>query len=357
MRVFHCDHCGHLLFFENTQCLQCERLVAYLPDLGLVGSLDQNDDDTWRSPLAAAEGRLYRLCRNYRDQRVCNWAIAAGDRALCDSCELTRVIPDLSREGATQSWYRLEVAKRRLLYTLFGLGLFPGGGDAGAALRFDFKSDEPGAQVLTGYASGVITINVVESDDAERERRRVSLNEPYRTLLGHMRHESGHYYWERLIRDTPFREPFRARFGDDTRDYAGALAAYHASGPPADWADAFISAYATAHPLEDWAETWAHYLHMVDTLETAGACGFSLSPRRGDEPSLPRVPAALTAQPSFDLLMDSWIPLTYALNNLTRGLGLPDAYPFVLSSPAVDKLRFVHDVVQQQGAAAAGDGP
>ena len=365
MKVFHCDHCGHLLFFENTHCVRCGQLVAYLPDLAIVGSLDENagqdsdqntapaDDSarTWRSPLKAAAGRTYRLCRNYAQEQVCNWAVLAEDpNPLCISCRLTRVIPDLERSENRHAWYRLEVAKRRLIFTLLQLRLpiVSRDDDPDHGLAFEFKADAAdGNPVLTGHATGVITINIAEADDAERERRRRSLHEPYRALAGHLRHESGHYYWDRLIGDRGAFDEFRQAFGDERVDYNAALQAYYAEGAPADWQDRFISAYASAHPLEDWAETWTHYLHMVDTVETAAACGISLQPRRADEPSLRRVPPFVVSQDTpFEQLIDSWFPVTYALNELNRGLGLTDPYPFVWSAAAIDKLRYVHEIVR-----------
>jgi hypothetical protein len=357
MKVFHCDHCGHLLFFENTQCVRCGQLVAYLPDLAIVGSLDSNNDHagdypgTWRSPLAAAAGRSYRLCRNYALEQVCNWAIPDGDpNPLCLSCRLTRVIPDLWTSERRQAWYRLEIAKRRLVFTLLRLRLpiISRDDDPEHGLAFEFKADEPsGDAVLTGHAGGLITINIAEADDVERERRRTSLHEPFRTLAGHFRHESGHYYWDRLIADRGALDGFRQAFGDERWDYGNALSSYYAQGPRADWQEQFISAYASAHPLEDWAETWAHYLHMVDTVETTAACGVSLQPRRSDEPSLSRVsPFVVSPDAPFEQLIDSWFPVTYLLNNLNRGMGLADAYPFVWSAPAIDKLRYVHEIVR-----------
>ena len=373
MKVFHCDHCGHLLFFENTQCLRCGRLAAFLPDLGLVGSLDavdstatatatdntENTDSnptnkqrTWVSPLTAATGRTYRLCRNYTQFQVCNWAVLSEDpNPLCVSCRLTRVVPDLTSDANRQAWYRLEVAKRRLIFTLLQLRLpiVDREEDPQNGLAFEFKADNPsGEAVMTGHANGLITVNIAEADDAERERRKASLHEPYRTLAGHMRHEVGHYYWDQLIALRNDHERFRATFGDERPDYGQALQNYYAAGPPSDWQNRFISAYSSAHPLEDWAETWAHYLHMVDTLETAAACGISLRPRRNDEPALPRVsPFVMSDDVAFDVLIDSWFPVTYMLNNLNRGMGLPDAYPFVWSARAVEKLRFVHELVQR----------
>jgi hypothetical protein len=355
MKVFHCDHCGHLLFFENTQCVKCGRRVAYLPDLGLAGSLDGDEAaNTWHSPLDAAAGRTYRLCENDRQQAVCNWALDAADpHLLCISCRLTRIIPDLTIADHRPAWYKLEAAKRRLLYTLIALGLpiVSRASDPDGGLAFEFKSD-----ALTGHATGVITVNLAEADDAERERRRTSLHEPYRTLVGHFRHEIGHYYWDRLIAGGGDLDGFRAAFGDERPDYGEALKAYYANGPAADWQARFISAYASAHPLEDWAETWAHYLHMVDTLETAAACGISLRPARPDEPTLRRVaPDALSDGAAFDRLIESWHPVTYALNNLNRGMGLVDAYPFVWSPPAMDKLRFVHEIVTEARTHAGTD--
>jgi hypothetical protein len=353
VKVFHCDHCGHLLFFENIACVSCGHRLAYLPDLALVGSLDEAGGDLWTSPLTSAAGQRYRLCHNYTAEAVCNWAVREDDdHPLCESCRLTLVIPDLSKPGHREAWYRLEVAKRRLVYTLLALGLPVRNrvDDPEQGLAFEFKADvdEPsGGPVLTGHADGVITINIAEADDAEREKRKRALHEPYRTLLGHVRHEVGHYYWDRLIAAGPLLETFREAFGDERADYGQALQTHYDQGPPADWPQRFVSSYASAHPWEDWAETWAHYLHMVDTLETAAACGLSLRPRRRDEPSLPTIPAEGLVAPDtpFGRLIESWFPLTYVLNNLNRGLGLPDGYPFVLPQPAIDKLRFVHDTV------------
>jgi hypothetical protein len=199
--------------------------------------------------------------------------------------------------------------------------------------------------VLSGHANGVITLNIAEADDAERERRRLALHEPYRTLVGHFRHESGHYYWDLLIREGASLGAFRDLFGDERSDYGQALQEHYTHGPAPDWQLRFVTAYASVHPWEDWAETWAHYLHMIDTLEMAAACGLLLRPGRPDEPALQPVTESVPGTPSFKDLIDRWFPLTYVLNNLNRGLGLPDGYPFVLSTPAVEKLQFVHEVI------------
>jgi hypothetical protein len=339
MKVFHCDHCEALVFFENVRCVACDHELAYLPDLEVVGSLNQ-------------AGGKYRKCKNYAENNVCNWAVPADDPdPLCRSCRLTRVIPDLGKPGNQQAWYKLEAAKRRLVYSLLRLGcpLKSKAEDPEHGLAFEFLEDPatPGApRVTTGHASGVVTLNVAEADDAEREKRRVALHEPYRTLLGHFRHEVGHYYWELLVQGSPRLERFRELFGDERKDYAHALKAHYENGPPVDWQERFVSAYAASHPWEDWAESWAHYLHTTDTLEIAAACGLSLRPRRADEPVLkePVVPSGQGTEP-FDRIIADWLSLTYVLNNLSRGLGQPDAYPFVLSPPAIEKLRFVHQTI------------
>ncbi|MBX9582035.1 MAG: putative zinc-binding peptidase [Gemmataceae bacterium] len=353
MKVFRCDHCRQLVFFENVRCVSCGHTLAFLPDLGVVGSLDPAGGDRWTNPLPRAGGRAYRLCHNYTTHDVCNWAVPADDpHALCQSCRLTTVIPNLSREGNKAAWFKIEVAKRRLVYTLLALRLPPAArADDPAGLAFEFLADpdDPARpRVLTGHAGGVITVNIAEADDATREQVRNQFHEPYRTLLGHFRHESGHYYWDRLVRDTPRLDAFRAVFGDERADYAEALRRHHDGGPPADWAARFVSAYASAHPWEDWAETWAHYLHVVDALETASACGVRLLPPRAGDPAVRAIPNPLGDGPEpFDVLIESWFPVTYLLNNLNRGLGLPDAYPFVLTPAAVRKLRFVHDTVAE----------
>ena len=316
--------------------MSCGHALAYFPELQKVASLDKT--------------AAYRACGNYSTHEVCNWAVAADDpNPLCRSCRLTRVIPDLGQPAHKLAWFRLESAKRRLVYSLLHLGcpVESKAEQAQRGLAFEFLADAPGAQkVTTGHAGGVITVNIAEADDAEREKRRVQLHEPYRTLLGHLRHEVGHYYWDRLVKGAPRLERFRGLFGDERQDYAQALQAHYQDGPPADWQGHFVSAYAASHPWEDWAETWAHYLHMTDTLEIAAACGLALRPRHPDEPSLKNitVPQGEGREP-FDRIAADWHALTYVLNNLNRGLGQADAYPFVLPAPALDKLRFVHDTI------------
>lgn len=360
MRVFHCDHCSQLVFFENTHCVKCQTRLAYVPSLGVVASLDPIvGSEEFVSPLPRATGLRYRLCSNYTVNNVCNWAVdSESPHTLCESCRLTRTIPDLSVPPNRPLWSKIETAKRRLVYTHLGLRLPVSNktDDPENGLAFDFLADAiPGnPSVLTGHADGVITLNIAEADDAEREKRRVVLGEPYRTLLGHFRHEVGHYYWNRLIEKSQRLVEFRKLFGDERADYGEALKQHYQNGPSFNWQDRFVSAYAGAHPWEDWAESWAHYLHITDTLEVAAACGLTLRPTRRGEPRLQQA-ADVLAEPDsdFDDVIDSWFALTYVLNNLNRSMGQPDGYPFVLSPAVIGKLEFVHETIKAWPASAA----
>lgn len=365
MKTFHCGNCGQLVFFENVRCERCEAPLGYLPEVGEVGAFEIDaSSGQWRSLHPSVAGQLYRPCHNYSVENVCNWMVPADSPAsYCESCALTETIPDLSNPDNRPLWYRTEAAKRRLVYTLTMLGLpvesrllAPERG-----MSFAFKAATESEPVMTGHANGLITLNLAEADDAERERVRAAMHEPYRTLVGHFRHEIGHYYFDRLIVGSGWQEAFRERFGDERADYQAALDAHYQNGAPAGWEDSYISEYASMHPWEDWAETWAHYLHMVDTLDTANACGLVLDP---DDDSLPHLDDQTSVdEASFGNLMRRWFPLTYALNSLNRSMGVADAYPFALSPAVVAKLRFVHRVIsatreaapdEASGARAAG---
>jgi len=357
MKIFTCSACKHVAFFENSQCVRCGHALAYLSDRGVLSALEQDttsDPGTrfWAlDPLAA--GARYRLCANYTTHAVCNWAIPEHDpNELCLACRLNESSPDLSQPSALSSWQGLESAKRRLVYTLLELGL-PLESKREAAetgLAFAFKSDgDNGEKVLTGHCDGLVTINIKEADSPSREQTRLALGERYRTLLGHFRHESGHYYWDRLVKDSSDLERFRALFGSEEQDYAEAVERHYAS-PKQNWSEEYVSAYATMHPWEDWAETWAHYLHMVDTLETAQSYGLALKPQPvGGATSQPLTARRLHFE-NFEDLIAAWIPLTVALNSLNRSMGLPDVYPFVLGERVIEKLAFVHQVVERAGS-------
>lgn len=354
MKLFQCQCCGLVLHFENTACLNCGRAVGYLPDEDRMIAVDP-DGPLWAAaPLDAGDTRRWRFCRNW-EQSACNWLVSAGAEGtsdFCIACRHNRTVPDLSDPVAHSRWQRIEAAKRRLVYQILRLGLphpAPGEGHA-EPLVFDFLADDPGsgARVLTGHDNGVVTIALIEANDAAREQTRSEMGEAYRTLLGHFRHEVGHYYWDVLVRDGGALDRFRALFGDDRQDYAAALQQHYARGPEPGWQRHHVSAYAAMHPWEDWAESWAHYLHMVDTLDTAAAFGMTLDPGVDDE-------GDLAAEIDFDpyrsrrvrRLLSAWTPLTVALNALNRSMGQPDLYPFVLRTTARDKLGFVHEVVQK----------
>jgi hypothetical protein len=336
MKLFTCDHCHQTLYFENSHCVNCGETVAYNPDTARLMTLAPGD----------------RQCRNTLEREACNWLVTGGaDAVYCRSCELSSLIPDLSDPANELAWRRIEAAKRRLVYTLLALKLPVASRVAqpehGLTFRF-LKSteDEP---VMTGHDDGVITLNVDEADFAFRENMREKLGEGYRTVLGHLRHEIGHYYWDRLIGDdAALLEAFRAQFGDERQSYEAALTRHYEQGVPANWGESYISAYASMHPWEDWAETWAHYLHMVDTLETARSHGLTVRAQSADRAG-ERIATDRLAFFDFESLTTGWNAVTLALNSLNRSMGMKDAYPFVLSTAVLAKLRFIHELVQKMG--------
>ncbi|SET56536.1 hypothetical protein SAMN05443580_104303 [Variovorax sp. OV084] len=375
-RAYRCQ-CGRPVFLRNSECLACHTPLGYVIDrLGVmplapaVGEGAQPDTFT---VFGDPHGNTYRRCANLMTPAACSWMVPAardGEQlppdtqglapGYCLACSVTRTIPDLSLESNGELWRKLETAKRRLISQLLALGLpvVSRHVDPVHGLTFDFLSNMPGGpHVMTGHQHGVITLNAEEAEDAVRERIRAEMREPYRTLLGHFRHEIGHYYWDLLVLPTPWIDDFRALFGDDRADYAAALQTHYEQGPPPDWADRFVSSYASTHPWEDWAETWAHYLHMADTADTAMSFGvdatnveltsdlFTL-----DDLWQPEDPDA----GKFLDFINGWVLLTNVLNELSRSMGQPDYYPFVLPRVAVGKLQFIHRVITQQ---RPGDAP
>ncbi|WP_454692704.1 zinc-binding metallopeptidase family protein [Achromobacter aloeverae] len=357
--------CGRRVFFGNTQCLYCKAPLGYVPSrCGLYALAPGAEPDTWRiAEDMEATGTLYRRCGNFDSPAACDWLIEPQDHPrhqLCRACRLNRVIPNLSSAENRELWLKIESAKRRLVSQLIGLGLPVASKvseDPEHGLAYDFLRNEPGKpRVMTGHANGIITINLEEADDAVRERTRVEMGEPYRTLLGHFRHEVGHYYWERLVKGTSYVEPYRALFGDEREDYAAALKKNYEEGPPADWPIRFVSAYASVHSFEDWAETWAHYLHLRDTLDTADSYGIGFAPDDAEAPSFGTSdlwqPDAPNGKPFLEML-DRWIRVTSVMNEMSRAMGLPDFYPFVLPRAAVAKLHFIHCIVSESSSPAA----
>jgi len=351
MKLFSCQGCGQLLYFENVRCENCGRTLGYLADITDISALDPAEGGGWT--VLAAPQKAYKFCLNY-DAGMCNWMVPADDETgFCAACRHNRVIPDLSVPGNDVLWRKLETAKHRLFYSLLRLGLplENRADNPEHGLAFDFLADAPethASEVMTGHDNGLITLALKEADDAVREKVRGEMGEPYRTLLGHFRHEIGHYFWDRLVAtDEAMLNAFRALFGDDREDYGEALKRHYAQGAPPGWQDSFISMYATTHPWEDFAETWAHYLHIVDTLETASAFGMKIKPRaaRG------HIAATIDFDPyttrRWDQVIDAWLPIEFATNSMNRSMGLTDLYPFLLSDKAIEKLGFVHALTRQ----------
>src|SRR3954447_23286687 len=349
--------CNRAIFFRNSYCLNCDTPLGYEPQLGKVFSLAPGpDEDTWQlAGPYVPDGHydLYRRCANANTPANCNWLVDKNDpQTFCISCRLNWTIPDLSNPENGALWGKIEDAKRRVLSALIALGL-PITSRAEDPYRgpgFDLlRSPENGPRVMTGHHDGLITINIEEADDVKREQVRTSMHEPYRTLVGHFRHEIGHYYWNRLIEGTTWIESFRSLFGDERIDYNSALKKNYSTGPDPNWKFTVVSAYASVHPWEDWAETWAHYMHMVDTLGTA--MSFGLKP---DSIAMPFEPFGVEVLWTVELkddaerflsFLNSWLKLSAAMNELCRSMGQPDFYPFTLPERAVTKLHFVHLVV------------
>lgn len=350
MKRFKCRKCGHKVYFDNTLCVRCGSALGFDSSRLEMASLEPGSDGLFRM-IGERRSQKVRYCSN-AGHGVCNW-LTRPDDPFCDACDLNRTIPNLSETENALAWGDIERAKKRLVYSLLSFGLPLDGSSVGKGkLTFDFMRE-----TTTGHLNGVITINLAEADAVERERQRLQFAEPYRTLLGHMRHESGHFYWMLLIEAAGKHEQFRAVFGDERQDYMSSLANHQASGPPPDWQERHVSAYASSHPWEDWAETWAHYMHMVDVLESAEAEG--VEPRAQGIITGAfwpfKLPDVYRAE-GFDALMERWIPLTLALNLLNRSMGHPDFYPFVVSRGVRNKLAFVHDVIRAHGRPVAGMG-
>lgn len=330
MKQFSCGNCAQQVFFDNAVCTACDTALGFDPNHFKMIAL-QPRDAHWQGH----DGRAYRSCRNQLDHDNCNWLLDVDDdHEFCAACRLNRTIPNLAQGENHAFWQRIERAKRRLIYSLLWLKLpvvrqtpsWPHG------LLFDFIASpraraQAGDIVLTGHQDGVITLNVAEADDVFRAMQRKQMNESYRTLLGHFRHESGHYYFDYLVDDENKLQACRALFGDERADYRAALDTYYQQGPAPGWELNYISAYSAAHPCEDWAESWAHYLHMLDCLETAASYG---------------IVETLVWKDSFDEWLREWPRFTVLLNELNRAMGLRDAYPFVISDAIAAKLRFIH---------------
>lgn len=349
MKLFKCHYCGQLLHFENTTCEQCGSRLGFDAEHMDLLTLIPTQNGTFMP--TSNKALRYKYCFN-AGYETCNWLLPAEQADdYCQACKLNHTIPNLQSPEHVLQWKKLEVAKHRLIYTLLKLKLpiIPKSIDPDNGLAFDFLAEDDATEkVIMGHANGLITINTSEAIEAKRISTQEKLNEPYRTLLGHFRHESGHYYWDRLISDDPETlQRFRTVFGNEEMDYSEALKVHYENGAPDNWQQFFVSAYATSHPWEDWAETWAHYLHIMDTLETAYTYGLGVKPVSSNKTKL--LTAEFQNNPfrikDFQQLVGLWIPLTLAVNSLNRSMGQPDLYPFVIAPAVVSKLTFIHNLV------------
>ena len=352
MKLFTCAVCGQTTHFDNRLCIRCGAVLGFRAEDGTLHALTPEGEGLWS---IVPQGGLYRFCANAAHD-ICNWILPADDpQVFCAACRHNRIVPTTDPKGL-ERWRRISAAQRHLFYSILRWRLphptreeDPSGG-----LVFDFLADELDAggnvvtAAMTGHEDGLISLRAAEADDAVRESVRVSMGEPYRTLLGHFRHEIGHFYWKELVRDTATLEEARRLFGDEREDYAAALRRNYEQGPPPDWQDRFISTYASCHPAEDFAECWAHYLHIVDTLETARAFGLNTDPK-GHEELEAEVTFDPYRAPNAGRLVEAWIPLSVAMNAIQRSMGQPDSYPFLLPPPVVEKLDFINRLVLGAG--------
>ncbi|MCM2455701.1 hypothetical protein HGO37_09925 [Rhizobium sp. CG4] len=349
MRLFTCATCGQSIHFDNRYCVKCGSRLAFIPDMVALEALQPAGEPLWS--LVSSPERQVRFCAN-EVHDICNWTIPAEqDGEFCEVCKHNRLVPDASTAVGLERWRRISQAQRHLFYSLLRLRLpVPDRlQDPQSGLVFDFLVDEvtPDGNIIpamTGHEEGLIAIRAAEADDATREQVRSNMNEPYRTMLGHFRHETGHFIWNKLVRDANRFEAFRAVFGDETQDYAEALERNYQSGPPEGWQENYISTYAASHPWEDFAECFAHYLHIIDTLETAGSFGMAIEPEGHKE-----MAAEVEFDPynarSAEQLVSVWVPLSVAMNSIHRSMGQGDLYPFVVTPVVTAKLQFIHELV------------
>ena len=361
MAPYACPNCARLLHFEARVCPSCAFTLGYDPAADRFLFLGDNAT-TWRD--AAGNAHAVMVCGNNNAHGVCNWLVPEGEgQPLCLACRHNRTIPDLSAPGVPDRWGKIEAAKRRLFHTLLRLRLpietqaEAAERGTGVGLAFDFLYDpvaeETGAvQITTGHEAGLVTLNLIEADDVQREKMRTGLGEPYRTLLGHFRHEVGHYYWERLIKGGAELDAFRQLFGDERISYEDAKQLHYGDGGTG-WSTDYVSAYATMHPWEDFAETFAHLLHIIDTLATLGGFGMRMTrwPGQQEQPSIDFDPyRAETAQ-----LVAEWGPFAFAQNSINRAMGQPDLYPFHLSPAIATKLDYINRLLKRAAGAAKGE--
>jgi hypothetical protein len=334
MRVFHCDRCNHAVAFSALRCPACDAELGYVGEQRTIRVLVPTTDPA----SDQIDGGASLLWRCLNSAWGCNWTLPArSDTVWCRSCQLTRGRPDEARPAAVEAWMAAEAAKRRLVHQLDRLTLPIEVRSAATpdGLTFDLVH-LPGEGGITGHLDGVVTLDLAETDDHHRDDLRRRLGEPFRTVIGHLRHEIGHHYWGRLVGQTDDLCHFRRLFGDERHDYAQAVERHYSDGSFAWDRTRFVTAYAASHPLEDWAETFAHYLHIIDVLDTAVAHGL-LPPDR-------RQGMVTEAVATLELreILDAWRPVNTAVNAIAETLGAPAVYPLEPAGLVIDKLAFVH---------------
>lgn len=338
MRRFYC-HCGHEVNFHDHFCKACGRDLAYDPQIGTLWSGELRDTNQFFAHTKNKQDNLlFQTCEHRHHDVGCNWLLVKGDdHCQCIACHTTRVIPDQSHDKNANRWFRLERAKRQLFQTLIDVKLIQADRPVDFTdLQFDFLEDKRSnpnldlEHVLSGHCDGLITINAAEADEGFLHTMKEQMQELYRSLLGHFRHEIGHYFWAKFFKTERQKQQFREVFGDERQDYAEALQAYYDANNQSHWRSRYITPYASSHPHEDWAETWAHYLHIVDTLQTAQSFGLSVY-----DPQ----------EHNFDHWFNEWRRVSQVMNSLNQSMGLAEPYPFRLSEMVIGKLRFIDETI------------
>jgi hypothetical protein len=346
MKIFQCGHCAQSLFFESHSCENCGHLSGFRDEDRTMLTFDPKKEVL----LSDREQKEYKYCKN-KEYNVCNWVVEKdAPEEFCQACQLNRTIPNLSDEENFEKWKNLEVAKHRLIYQLQKLGLdLKSKLDTKEGFCFDFVVQKHNPKLMTGHANGVITILLKEADSVLREQMRLQLLEPYRTLIGHLRHEIGHYFWDQLVyNDKKVLAEYRIIFGNEELNYGDSLNKYYKEGAPENWQESFISKYATSHPWEDWAETWAHYLHIMDMLETSYFFGLNVTPIESNNDMKANVSFDPYLVADFDIIVKTCIPLSFAVNSINRAMGVPDVYPFIITPAMITKMNFIHQLLLKE---------
>ncbi|MDC7677292.1 zinc-binding metallopeptidase family protein [Asticcacaulis machinosus] len=346
MKIFTCSNCQNTVYFHNRNCVNCGYRLGFVPQLQELCAMEPVSEPFWK-PVGGSASQ--RFCANAVTD-VCNWTVGAEDpNDFCRACRYNRFVPN-----SLDNWRRISEAQRHLFYSFLKWNLPAQGRDTdpSGGLAFDFLEDEITADghhkaAMTGHDEGLISIRAAEADDLTRETVRSQMNEHYRTLLGHFRHEIGHFIWNKMVRDGGLLEECRAVFGDDRIDYDTAIQNHYANGTPPNWQNQYISAYASMHPWEDFAESFAHCLHIIDALETAHCYGMALK-----APHHENIAADVDFDPytvlDFERLAETWIPLSVAINSIHASMGERPLYPFILSPRVKEKLAFVHKIITRQ---------